>query len=243
METETLYLRKEKPATFTVRDLGLITFQDALEIQQALFDQLLHKFCDVDCNPEKVPNENVLLLCEHYPVYTLGNSGFETNLLPAAQQSDAEIVRTNRGGDVTFHGPGQLVGYPILNLKQFHLGIQSYVHAIEEAVIRTLADFGIPSSRLRGATGVWLDADSPEKVRKICAIGIKSSRWITMHGFALNINTDLSYFENIIPCGIEDKGITSMKKELGSTISIEEVKEKISGHLHVALRNNKKQAF
>ncbi len=231
MEMETLYSPKNKSALLTVKDLGLITFQDALEIQQALFDELLQNFKDANWSIENLPLDNSLLLCEHYPVYTLGNSGDETNLLPKALQSDADIIKTNRGGDVTFHGPGQLVGYPILNLKQLNLGMQAYVHALEEAVLLTLVDYGIVASRLRGATGVWLDVENPDKVRKICAIGIKSSRWVTMHGFALNVNTDLSYFENIVPCGIADKGITSLEKEVGHPISMEELKGKLCQHL------------
>lgn len=215
---------------FTIRDLGKITFQDALGIQEALFEGMLTNFQKANWNPEITPFENTLLFCEHYPVYTLGNQGNESNLLPVARNSDAEVYKTNRGGDVTFHGPGQLVGYPIFNLKQLKIGMQDYVHAIEEAVIRTLVDLGIPSSRLPGATGVWLDVNDPESVRKICAIGIKSSRWVTMHGFALNVNTDLTYFDNIVPCGIEDKGITSLQQELGREISMDAVKASFANH-------------
>ena len=176
---------------------------------------------------ERIATNGYLLFVEHLPVYTLGNSGESHNLLlSSAQLADKKVsfYKTNRGGDITFHGPGQLVGYPILDLENFGMGLRQYIYSIEEVIIRSLGQFGIIASRDTEATGVWLDSGL-STARKICAIGVKSSRFVTMHGFALNINTDLDYFRYIHPCGIVDKGVTSMAKELGGTVDFEQVKK------------------
>lgn len=171
-----------------------------------------------------------LLFVEHPPVYTLGKSGHIENVLineEEQQQRGIEFFKTNRGGDITFHGPQQIVGYPILDLERFYTDIGKYLRCLEEVIILTMADYGLKGERSAGETGVWLDANSKGKERKICAMGVRCSRWITMHGFAFNINTDLSYFDYIIPCGIKDKQVTSLEKELGRKINFEEAKEKV----------------
>ncbi len=176
---------------------------------------------------EEAPRNNILLFCEHPHVYTLGKSGDEANLLIRAdflKKIDATYFKTNRGGDITYHGPGQIVGYPILDLEELGLGLKQYITLMEEAIIELLSDYGIKATLMEGATGVWLDVDHPVKARKICAIGVRSSRYVTMHGFALNVNTNLDYFTYINPCGFETKGVTSMEKELGSAQNMEEVK-------------------
>jgi lipoyl(octanoyl) transferase len=177
-----------------------------------------------------------LLFVEHPPVYTLGKSGNMENVLINEEMRSAkgiEFFRTNRGGDITFHGPGQIVGYPILDLEKFYTDIGKYLRNIEEVIILTLAEYGIKGDRSQGETGVWIDPDIKGKERKICAIGVRSSRWITMHGFAFNVNTDLSHFNYIIPCGISDKQVTSLEKELGCTVSSEEVKKKIKRNFEI----------
>jgi lipoyl(octanoyl) transferase len=174
-----------------------------------------------------------LLLVEHPPVYTLGKSGKLSNLLfseAERKEKNIEFFHINRGGDITFHGPGQVVGYPILDLEKMQPDLGWYLRSLEEVIILTLADYGITGGRSKGETGVWLDADIPGKERKICALGIKCSRWITMHGFAFNVNTDISYFEGIVPCGIENKQVTSLQKELATVVSLAEVKELIKKH-------------
>ena len=173
---------------------------------------------------------NYLLFVEHPPVYTLGKSGHIENVLLSEENLKArgiDFFRTNRGGDITFHGPQQIVGYPILDLEKFYTDIGKYLRNIEEVIILTLKEYGIESGRSAGETGVWLDADKKGRERKICAIGVRSSRWITMHGFAFNINTDLDYFNFIIPCGIQDKQVTSLQKELGRPVDFGEAKEKV----------------
>lgn len=175
---------------------------------------------------------NHLLFVEHPHVYTLGKSGHLENLLASQDflsQINATFVKTNRGGDITYHGPGQLVGYPILDLDNFKPDIHLYMRNLEEVIIRTISDYGLKGERSKGETGVWLDVGKPF-ARKICAMGVKASRWVTMHGFALNVNTDLKYFEYIIPCGIKDKAVTSLERELGKEIPMEEVKEKVKGY-------------
>ncbi|MFI5155789.1 MAG: lipoyl(octanoyl) transferase LipB [Chitinophagales bacterium] len=177
-----------------------------------------------------VDTVNHLLFVEHFPVYTLGKSGQEEHLLINGEELDRkgiQFFRTNRGGDITFHGEGQIVGYPILDLEKFGTDIGKYLRNLEEVIIGSLAEFGIQGDRSAGETGVWIEAGIQARARKICAIGVRCSRWITMHGFALNVNTDLSYFEHIIPCGIQDKQVTSMKKELGGVVSIKEAKEAV----------------
>jgi lipoyl(octanoyl) transferase len=210
-----------------VRDLGRIDYKQAWDLQEELLKTA------VDCKISNRKNETAvmpqqhLLFCEHPHVYTLGKSGdFENLLLDEAhlQQIDAQFYKINRGGDITYHGPGQLVMYPILDLEQFFTDIHQYLRYLEEAVIRTLAEFQITAARYEGLTGVWIDADTP-RARKICAMGVKCSRWITMHGIALNVSPDLGYFGNIVPCGIQDKAVTSMAKELGREVSITEVQK------------------
>jgi lipoyl(octanoyl) transferase len=177
------------------------------------------------CQPSTV---NYLLLVEHPPVYTLGKSGHIENMLINDEEmklNGIEFFKINRGGDITFHGPGQIVGYPILDLEKFYTDIGRYLRELEEVIILTLAEYGIKGERSKGETGVWIEPGIAGKERKICAMGVRCSRWITMHGFAFNINTDLSYFNNIIPCGIQDKQVTSLEKELGRKINMEEVKE------------------
>lgn len=174
--------------------------------------------------------QHYLLFVEHPPVYTLGKSGNKENVLMTDDElvaNDIEFYHTNRGGDITFHGPGQIVGYPILDLEKFYTDIGKYLRNIEEVIILTMAEYGIKGDRSTGETGVWIEPGVPGRERKICAIGVRCSRWITMHGFAFNVNTDLSYFNNIIPCGIVNKQVTSLQKELGLTLEIEDVKEKV----------------
>lgn len=177
--------------------------------------------------PDAVDTTHHLLFCTHPAVYTLGKSGHLENLLvndERLRELEVSFYKTNRGGDITFHGPGQLVGYPVLDLEKIFTDLGRYMRSLEEVIIRTIARFGIEGGRLPGATGVWLDADDPAKARKICAMGVKCSRWVTIHGWALNVNTDLRYFDYIVPCGISDKGVTSMQRELGREIDMELVK-------------------
>ncbi len=216
-------------------DLGLIDYKEAWDYQEKLFDEIVaDKIANRNHpNNQQLTTNNYLIFCEHPHVYTLGKSGDEQHLLvneTQLKQKQATYYKINRGGDITYHGPGQLVGYPILDLDNFFTDIHKYLRFLEEIVIRTLAEYGIESGRSNGETGVWLDADNPHKARKICAMGVRASRWVTMHGFALNVNTDLLYFENIIPCGIADKAVTSMDKELGQKVNEEEVKQKLKHH-------------
>jgi lipoyl(octanoyl) transferase len=217
------------------QDLGLIDYKAAWDYQEELFKGVIDQKILNRKTPElsQTPR-NYLLFCEHPHVYTLGKSGDEKHLLLNAdglKQHEATYYPINRGGDITYHGPGQIVGYPILDLDQFFTDIHRYLRFLEEGVILTLAEYGIIGGRIDGLTGVWLDIDDPKKARKICALGVKCSRWVTMHGFAFNVNTDLGYFAHIIPCGIDDKAVTSMKKELGRDLDMNEVKEKLKGHL------------
>ena len=198
-----------------VEHWGTIDYQKAWDRQTVLFDTIIN---------QKIANRattSCLVFCEHPHVYTLGKSGHSENML--YNPYNVPLVRTNRGGDITYHGPGQIVGYPIFDLDTFHLGLKDYIYKVEEAVILTLAHYGITATRLEHATGVWLDVESATRCRKICAIGVKSSRFVTMHGFALNVNTDLTYFKNINPCGFIDKGVTSMEQELGRKLELLEV--------------------
>ena len=203
-------------------DLGLIPYRQAWDHQEKLFGGLMARKLSGE---KSFPG--YLLFCEHPPVFTLGKSGSRENLLINEQmlaQRGIEFYHINRGGDITFHGPGQIVGYPILDLEQLNLGIRTYIEKLEESVILVLKDYGITASRLPSATGVWIEPEIPSAARKICAIGVKVGRHITMHGFAFNVNTDLSYYQYINPCGFVDKGITSMEKELGATQDIEKIK-------------------
>jgi len=182
---------------------------------------------------EKQPTPNYLLFVEHPHVYTLGKSGKESHLLINEAQlaeKEATFYKINRGGDITYHGPGQLVAYPILDLDNFFTDIHKYLRLLEETIILTLEGYGIKGERSKGETGVWLDADSPLKARKICAMGVRSSRWVTMHGWGFNVNANLEYFGNIIPCGIGDKQVTSLDKELGHTLNMHEVKATLKMH-------------
>lgn len=210
-------------------DLGLSDYKTTWDYQESLFKEALDikvKIREGNSTPEPI---NHLIFCEHPHVYTLGKSGEEQNLLIDQQELEnkgASFYKINRGGDITYHGPGQLVMYPIFDLDQFFTDIHKYMRYLEEAVILTLSEFGIRAGRLAGMTGVWLDSGT-EQERKICAMGVKSSRWVTMHGIALNVNPDLSYFDNIVPCGIVDKSVTSMQKELGKSVEMNEVKESL----------------
>ncbi len=211
------------------QNLGIIEYQAAWEYQEKLFNEVIDikkKNNDLPLDQQLV-TPNFLLFCEHPHVYTLGKSGDESNLLVNSiqlQAKHATFFHTNRGGDITYHGPGQIVGYPILNLSYFVKGAREYIEKLEEAIIQTVAAYGIQSERLKGATGVWLDTDIPSKTRKICAIGVRTSHWVSMHGFAFNINTDLNYFSLINPCGFTDKSVTSLQKELGAEVPMEEVR-------------------
>jgi lipoyl(octanoyl) transferase len=215
------------------RNLGLIPFREAWDLQEELFRSIVSiKLENNTLQPEeeKKLTPNYLLFCEHPHVYTLGKSGSEENLLISniqLQANDAEFIPINRGGDITYHGPGQIVAYPILNLEVFVKGVKEYIHLLEETVITMLKHYGIEAFRLGHATGVWLDPDIPGKARKICAIGVRTSRWVSMHGLALNINTNLAYFKHINPCGFTDKAVTSLQQELGREIPMDEA----SGHL------------
>lgn len=217
------------PTNTLFQDLGNIEYSKAFTYQEKLFDEVLFVKQTNDKLPqcEQIEALNYLLFCEHPHVYTLGKSGDESNLLVDSiqlQAKNAQFFKTNRGGDITYHGPGQLVAYPILNLESFGMGIKSFVEALEEVVIQSIAQFGLKGSRLNGATGVWLDADTAGKQRKICAIGVRASHFVSMHGFAFNVNTDLNYFNYINPCGFTDKGVTSLSKELNQEIEIEKAK-------------------
>lgn len=210
--------------SFSYQDLGRIVYAKALDIQTEKFNALLA----AKAKGEKGRNE--LLFCEHDPVLTIGKSGKDSNLLiPEArlQALGVSYYHINRGGDITYHGPGQITGYPIFDLETWHIGLKQYIYRLEETIIRFLALYGLKGERLEGATGVWLDPFVAGKARKICAIGVKSSRFVTMHGFALNINTDLNYFSLINPCGFTDKGVTSLAKELGKEQDFEEAKRQL----------------
>lgn len=225
-----------RPVEF--RDLGTVPYREAWDLQEELFRELVdRKMRNRDAEEaEREPLRHYLLFCEHPHVYTLGRSGNAIHLLADEKRLkalDATFVRINRGGDITYHGPGQLVGYPILDLDAFFTDIHLYLRYLEEAVIRTLAEYGIKAGRYPGLTGVWLDPEDERKARKICALGVRCSRWVTMHGFAFNINTDLSYFDHIVPCGISDKKVTSMEKELGVRQDMHLVSGKLRKHLSV----------
>ena len=209
-------------------------YEPAFEFQE----KLMKKIIDLKLenrnrtDDEQTETPNYLLFVEHPHVYTIGKSGDDHNMLANAkklEEINATFVKTNRGGDITYHGFGQIVGYPILDLDNFKSDIHLYMRNLEEVIIRTIAEYGLKGERSEGETGVWLDVGKPY-ARKICALGVKTSKWVTMHGFAINVNTDLRYFEYIIPCGIKDKAVTSLKRELEREIDVEEVKEKIKKH-------------
>lgn len=239
-----------KTARAEYLDLGLIDYEQAWELQRSLFDGLLARKSEAskgNVESEEAPAEaeqavacstevqatlndaGYVLLCEHNPVYTLGKSGHKENILFTEQllrQIGATFFHIDRGGDITFHGPGQIVGYPILDLEKLGIGLRDYIAALEQSVIDCVAEYGIKAGRMEGAAGVWIE-EQGRPPRKICAIGVRSSRYVTMHGFALNVATDLRYFTYINPCGFVDRGVCSIESEVGHTVSIEEVKEKI----------------
>lgn len=220
----------------TVIDLGLVEYQQAFDYQTRLFNEILAVKAE---NRDKPPHEqkatrNYFIFCEHPNVYTLGKSGDENNLLIKKQDLpsiQASYFPINRGGDITFHGPGQIVVYPVIDLENFFTDIHRYMRTLEESVIRTLKSFSIEGGRITGLTGVWLDVDNKMKARKICALGVKTSRWVTLHGLAFNVNTDLHYFDYIVPCGISDKAVTSLEKELGAPQDIDAVKSLLRTNL------------
>lgn len=227
------------------QDWGLTDYKEAWDRQEALFGQTVELKTKI--RNRKITSEgdeysegdeltpNYLIFCEHPHVYTLGKSGKPEHLLldeHGLKEKNAVFYPINRGGDITYHGPGQIVGYPILDLDNFFTDIHLYLRTLEEAVILTMADYGLKGDRYPGYTGVWLDPDN-ENARKICAMGVRCSRWVTMHGFAFNVNTDLDYFNNIVPCGIDDKAVTSMQKELGKKADIEGIKKNLKHHISV----------
>jgi lipoyl(octanoyl) transferase len=222
--------------TVTFQDLGKIDFKQAWDLQESLLaetvrQKLANRTSDV---ADHFPPRHYLLFCEHPHVFTLGKSGAEEHLLADDQKLEeigATYYKINRGGDITYHGPGQLVGYPIFDLDHFFNDIHKYLRLLEESIILTLAEYRIAAGRVQGLTGVWLDGDDKIKARKICAFGVRCSRWVTMHGFAFNINNDLNYFNKIVPCGISDKGVTSLSKELGREVDMDEVKSKVLSHM------------
>lgn len=227
-------VRKNKQTKFI--HLGLKDYQETWDYQEELFKGVVAQ----KITNRKLPEEeqtatpNYLIFVEHPHVYTLGKSGKEEHLLldsRALAAKEATFYRINRGGDITYHGPGQIVGYPILDLDNFFTDIHKYLRYLEEAIILTLAEYQIAAGRIDGLTGVWIDWEDAEKARKICAMGVKSSRWVTMHGFAFNVDVDLDYFNNIVPCGIPDKAVTSLAKELGYAPTMTEVEGKLKGHL------------
>ena len=237
----------------TYKDLGLIDYKTAWDYQEALLRENVRLKSAVakaliqnselsnlgaqNDQPDQSTESSIplstthyFLLCEHPPVYTLGKSGHIENVLISEAEMDQQGIqfyKTNRGGDITFHGPHQIVGYPIIDLEKFYTDIGRYLRELEEVIILTLAEYDITGGRIKGETGVWIEAGNDGKERKICAMGVRCSRWITMHGFALNVNTDLSYFKNIIPCGIENKQVTTIASEVNRSVNIEEVKEKL----------------
>jgi lipoyl(octanoyl) transferase len=215
-------------------NLGTIDYQEAWDYQEKLFAGTVARKIENRKTETQVPTENFLIFCEHPHVFTLGKSGKESHLLlntAGLEENDAKFYKINRGGDITYHGPGQLIGYPIFDLEYFFSDIHKYMRFLEEAVIQTLLDFKIESGRVEGLTGVWIDPTG-KLPRKICAMGVKSSRWVTMHGIGFNVNSNLDYFNFIVPCGIDDKAVTSMEKELGAPVDMQKVqtilKEKLA---------------
>ena len=211
-------------ADFNFEDIGLKDYKDCWDYQEEILNEIVSAKRETNLPVEK----NRFLLVEHPHVYTLGKSGDENNLLVHGdflKKIEATFYKINRGGDITYHGPGQLVGYPIIDLEYYKIGVREYIEKMEDAIIATIAEYGITGGRKEGATGVWLDAEKPAKARKICAIGVRVSRYVTMHGFALNVNTDMRYFNYINPCGFLTYGVTSIERELGRKMDMQEVKE------------------
>lgn len=212
-----------------VQQLGVLPYKEAWEYQDQLFQSIIQSKIELG----SYSGPNYLLCVEHPPVFTIGKSGKMEHLLMSEEflkEKGIEFYKNNRGGDITFHGPGQLVVYPILDLEHFFTDLKKYMRLLEEVVIQVLAEYGIEASRSEGETGVWLDADIPGRARKICAMGVRTSRWVSMHGLALNVNTDLNYFQMIVPCGIQSKGVTSMEIELGKKVELQEVFDKFVQH-------------
>lgn len=216
-----------------VKDLGNKDYKETWDYQESLFEEIVAQKTNNKANGTTLPTTNYFLFVEHPHVYTLGKSGHIENLLideEGLKNKGATFYKINRGGDITYHGPGQIVGYPILDLENFFTDIHKYLRSLEEVIIRTLSDYGLKGERSEGETGVWLDVGTPF-ARKICAMGVRCSRWVTMHGFALNVNTDLGYFDNIIPCGIRGKAVTSLNVELANDkVDTQEVKQRILTH-------------
>ncbi len=235
--TQNAVVEPERRQDVEFRDLGTIAYKDAWDYQETLFSAIINRKIAQRSHPDPAYHpKHYLLFCEHPPVYTLGKSGSMKHLLINEQglrERNISFFRINRGGDITYHGPGQIVGYPILDLDYFFTDIGKYLRLLEESVILTLKEYGITAGRSKGETGVWLEPESVSRARKICAIGVRCSRWVTMHGFAFNVNTDLDYFNHIIPCGINDKSVTSMQKELGAPLNFEEVKSKLRSHFEI----------
>ncbi len=222
-------------------DWGEIDYKKAWDQQEEIFAETLKVKAANRTNNTNIPTENFLIFCEHPHVYTLGKSGKLENLLldeKGLDEKNATFYKINRGGDITYHGPGQIVGYPIIDLDYFFTDIHKYLRYLEEAIILTLAEYSIVAGRVEGLTGVWIDFDNPKIARKICAMGVRCSRWVTMHGFAFNVNSNMDYFKNIIPCGIDDKEVTSMEFELGRTLDIIEVKNKLKKHISEIFQMN-----
>lgn len=221
------------------KDVGFKDFKETWEIQEKIFNSLVEAKLSVKGGEEPANDApGTLIFVEHPHVYTLGKNGSENNLLVTSLQlraNGASFYKIDRGGDITYHGPGQIVGYPIFDLEQLKIGLKEYIYRLEQAIIDTLDEFYVKASRLEGSTGVWLEPAMPGRARKICAIGVKASRFVTMHGFALNVNTDLSYFNNINPCGFVDKGVTSMEKEMAVKQDMDLVK--------VVLKKNLQRVF
>ena len=212
-----------------IKDLGVLSYSNSWEHQKVIFDNIISQKIKNRTLKKKIKTENYLLIVEHKPIYTIGKSGDTSNLLLDEKQlklKNIDFKKINRGGDITFHGLGQIVGYPILDLDNFFTDIGQYLRTLEEVIISTIGFFGLKGYRINGETGVWVK-DESNLPKKICAFGIKASRWVTMHGFALNVNTDLKYFDHIVPCGISDKGVTSIEDSLNKKIKIKLVKEKI----------------
>ena len=219
--------------TVIFKDLGIIEYKTAWDYQEGLLQdnvRIKSELRNDESQNSKLKTQNYFLICEHPPVYTLGKSGKKEHVLMSDDElaeNNIAFFNTNRGGDITFHGLQQIVGYPILDLEKYYTDIGRYLRDLEELIILTIAEYGIKGGRSKGETGVWIDAGIPGKERKICAIGVRCSRWITMHGFAMNVNTDLDYFNHIIPCGIENKQVTSIEKELGHAVDYADAKEKV----------------
>ena len=220
------------------KDLGLMDYKICWDIQEQLFNETIsQKIANRNLEPQlQINTSNHLLFVEHPHVYTLGKSGDASHLLineDQLEEKKATYYKTNRGGDITYHGPGQLVGYPILDLDHFFTDIDKYLRLLEETIIRTLDEYGVKAGRSKGETGVWLEEDNIFKARKICAMGVRCSRWVTMHGWGFNVNSNLNYFSNIVPCGIHNKAVTSLNKELGQDVDMNEIKEKLKKHFSV----------